>query len=180
VVPTLTSGRIQVFTYKEGLLSPIAHDLRLRLDRFEISHDEAEVEGRFWPDSLVVEGAIEQGRLNENVLSAAQREEILDNVRRKILHTDAHPEARLLAKVVARGETYEVIGTLELAGSPRPVSLVVRATDRRLQGDLELRPSQWGIKPFRALLGAIRLADRVRVHFDLPDERLRDLSQRPG
>jgi hypothetical protein len=110
VVPTLTSGQILVFTYKEGLLSPIAHDLRLRLGRFEISHDDAEVEGRFWPDSLVVEGAIEQGRLNENVLSAAQRDEILDNVRRRILHTDTHPEARLLAKVVARGETYDCAG----------------------------------------------------------------------
>jgi hypothetical protein len=171
VVPTLTRGRIEVFTFKEGLLSPIAHDLRLRLDRFEISHDETAVEGRFWPDSLVVEGAIEHGRLNENVLSAAQRDEIRDNIRRKILSTDLHPQARFRAKVVARGETYELDGVLELVGLPQPVALSVRARDGRLQGELEVRPSQWGIKPFRALLGAIRLADRVRVHFDLPDER---------
>jgi hypothetical protein len=170
-VPILTSGRIEVFTFKEGLLSPIAHDLRLRLDGFEISHDETAVEGRFWPDSLVVEGAIEHGRLNENVLSAAQRNEIRDNIRRRILRTDVHPEARFRAKVVAHGETYDLDGVLELVGSTQPVALSVRASDRRLQGELELRPSQWGIKPFRALLGAIRLADRVRVHFDLPDER---------
>jgi hypothetical protein len=171
VVPTLTSGRIEVFTYKEGVLSPIAHDLGLRLERFEVSHDEATVEGRFWPDSLVVEGAIEHGRLNENVLSAAQRDEILGNVRRKILRTSVHPVARLRAKATAGVETYDLSGELELAGSIRPITFVVHAHDHRLQGELELRPSDWGIKPFRALLGAIRLADRVRVRFDLPDER---------
>ena len=48
-----------MFTFREGLLSPIAHDLRLRLERFEIAHDDETVEGRFWPDSLVVEGAIQ-------------------------------------------------------------------------------------------------------------------------
>jgi hypothetical protein len=170
-VPTLTSGRIEVFTYKEGVLSPIAHDLRLRLERFEISHDEAAVEGRFWPDSLVVEGAIEHGRLNENVLSPAQRDEILDNVRRKILTTSVHPLARLNAQTTTGVETYELSGELELVGSTRPITFTVHARDRRLQGELELRPSDWGIKPYRALLGAIRLADRVRVRFDLPDER---------
>ena len=149
----------------------MAHDLRLRLERFEIAYDEAAVEGRFWPDSLVVEGAIEQGRLNENVLSAAQREEIQDNIQRKILLTHAHPEARLRATVAAAVEPYQLRGSLELIGSERPIAVVVHARDQRLQGELELRPSDWGIKPYRALLGAIRLADRVRVRFDLPDER---------
>lgn len=170
-MPTLNGGRIEVFTFREGLLSPIAHDLRLRLERFEIVHDEETAEARFWPDSLVVEGAIEHGRLSENVLSAAQRDEILDNVRHKILRTGVHPEARLRARVVPGVEPHELSGVLELAGSTRPITLVVRARDGRLQGEVELRPSEWGIKPYRALLGAIRLADRVRVRFDLPDER---------
>ena len=82
-MPTLNSGRIEVFTFREGLLSPIAHDLRLRLERFEITHNGNAVEGRFWPDSLVVEGVIEHGRLSENVLSEAQRAEIVDTVRRQ-------------------------------------------------------------------------------------------------
>ena len=170
-MPVLTSGRIEVFTFREGLLSPVAHDLLLRLDRFEISFDETAVEARFWPGSLIVEGAVEQGRLKENVPSAAQRDEILDNVRSKILHTDAHPEAKLHAKPLRQGEAYELSGTFELVGKSRPITLVVHPRDQRLQGELVLRPSDWGIKPFRALLGAIRLADRVRVHFDLPDER---------
>ena len=168
---TLTSGRIEVFSFREGLLSPIAHDLQLRLERFEITHDEQTVEARFWPDSLIVEGAIEHGRLNENVLSAAQREEILDNVRRKVLRTDIHPEARLRARVMPGVESRELSGVLDLAGSTQPLTLVVQAREGRLRGEVELRPSDWGIKPYRALLGAIRLADRVRVRFDLPDER---------
>jgi hypothetical protein len=33
----------------------------------------------------------------------------------------------------------------------------------RLVGELELAPSQWGIKPFRALGGTLKVQDRIRV-----------------
>src|SRR5688572_17910177 len=147
----------------------------LQLERFEVEHDGEVVDGRFRADSLVVAGAMEHGRLNAEALSAGQKAEILRNVRREILHTDSHPEARLRARVTAAAEhgpaARKLAGTFELVGSSRAIELVVHARDGRLRGDVELRPSDWGIKPYRALLGAIRLADRVRVRFDLRDDR---------
>jgi hypothetical protein len=173
-VLTAGDGRIKVFTFREGVLSAIAHDLLLRLERFELSHDGALVEGRFWPESLVVEGAMDHGRLSAGALDAGQKAEIGRNIREQILHTDAHPEARLRARVTAdatQAGAHKVAGTFELLGSSRAIELVVHARDGRLRGEVELRPSDWGIKPYRALLGAIRLADRVRVRFDLRDDR---------
>jgi hypothetical protein len=174
-VLTAADGRIEVFTFREGVLSAVAHDLQLRLERFEITHDGGAVEARFWPDSLLVEGAIEHGQLHSDALDAGQKAEIVRNIRQRILHTDAYPEARLRARVAAGpaagSTTHKLAGTFELVGSSRPIDLVVHARDDRLRGELELRPSDWGIKPYRALLGAIRLADRVRVRFDLRDDR---------
>jgi YceI-like protein len=170
-VLTGVDGTIEVFTFREGVLSGFGHDLSLRLERFEITHTESTVEGRFWPESLVVQGAVEDRRLRPDALNPAQKAEILDNVRRRILHTDVHREARLFARVSPLPDGHKLAGTFELLGSARPIELMVHARDGRLVGDVELRPSDWGIKPYRAFLGAIRLADRVRVRFDLRDER---------
>ena len=35
-------------------------------------------------------------------------------------------------------------------------------------GEVTLTPTRWGIKPFKALMGAIKLKDRVLIRFDLP------------
>ena len=40
--------------------------------------------------------------------------------------------------------------------------------DGRDRGAVELVPSRWGIAAFKALMGAIRVQDRIWVTFDLP------------
>lgn len=55
-----------------------------------------------------------------------------------------------------------------MAGQRRPLALLLGLSRDRLHGEVELTPSRWGIKPFKALMGAIKLQDRVRVRFDLP------------
>ena len=63
-------AELVVFTKKEGLLSKVAHDLRLSLARFEISRDGDTVRGRFWPDTLTVDGAMRDGRLDAGDVAA--------------------------------------------------------------------------------------------------------------
>ena len=54
----ITNGQFYVFTFKEGLLSSIAHDLRLSLPQFEISFNGADVDATFNLKSLAVDGAV--------------------------------------------------------------------------------------------------------------------------
>lgn len=162
----LREGRIEVFTFKQGLLSKIAHDLCLVMDRFRVQTDGELVEAEFHPESLRVVGAVEKGVLDPEKLSAADTAEIGTNVRTKILLTTQFPLAKFTGHASSKGAVHEIEGSLTLCGKALPLALVVRAEEGRYRGQVELVPSRWGIAPFKAMLGAIRLADRVVVRFD--------------
>ena len=167
MVSAVCNGRVEILTFKQGFLSAIAHDLRLSCPRHEVKVDGRTVAARFWPDSLIVKGAVRGSVIDPDALSADQKAEILSNIREKILCTRQHPEISFsgAAEDVLGG--YHVTGKLELVGRQVELSFFVRSSEGRLLGDVELEPTRWGIQPFRALLGAIRLQDRVVVRFDL-------------
>lgn len=160
----ITTGTFRVFTFKDGLLSRVAHDLQLTLSRFEIAVEGEAVTGTFWPGSLRVDGPVSGGRLEPEGLRDKDRAEIQGTIADKILQIGRHPTAQFTG--THRGDA--VNGTLALAGRSAPVSLTARAADGRIRGEVELVPTRWGIAPYKALLGAIKLQDRVRVVFDLP------------
>ena len=163
----LQTGTIHVFTFKEGLLSRVAHDLRLTLHRFEIAVDGRHVSGRFWPESLSVDGAIgTRGALDTSTPKPKDRREIHGNITDRILQTQRFPEVRF--EGLRSGAGWALRGDLHMRGHSIPISIDAQVTDGILSGDVELTPSRWGIAPFKALLGAIRLQDRVRIRFKLP------------
>ena len=163
-MPTLRDGDVQIFTFKEGLLSPVAHDLRLSVGRFEVELDGDRVVGRFPLDSLRVDGVMRDGRFDPDGLDAKQKAEVLENARTKVLRTREQPEVRFEGHYRAGRLT----GQLRLASREGLVDIAVGQLGGRLTGEVVLTPSRYGIPPFKALLGAIRLQDRVLVRFDLP------------
>lgn len=168
-----TPATIHVFTYKDGLLARLAHDLRLTLGRFEIQRDGAALTARFWPASLTVDGAIDRnGQVDRHALSDGDRRKIAENIASEVLHLDRAPEASFRGRVVA-GEA-AVEGELTLHGRSAPIQAAVRVADGRVRAEVTLAPSRWGVAPYKALAGAIKLQDRVLVVVDLPaqpDER---------
>jgi hypothetical protein len=165
---TINEGRVQVFTFKTGVLSRVAHDLRFTLGRFEIQIEGHEVVARFWPDSLQVDGVMQGDTLDPAGLGESHKAEIVRTVRSKILRTLSHPEVRLEAQATPSARGHELSGTLEMLGRREPIRLSVHATSGRFTGEVELAPLRWGIPPYKALLGAIKLQDRVLVRFDVP------------
>ena len=164
-----TPAKIEVFTYKDGLLARLAHDLRLSLGRFEIVREGDEIRGRFWPGSLTVDGAIGRGgELDTRALSGSDRSKIAGNIAERVLDLARFPEAGFTGKLAAGEGTHTLEGTLTLVGRAVPLRVSVRAAGGRLLAEVLLVPSRWGIAPYRALAGAIKLQDRVLVKLDLP------------
>ena len=161
---TITDGTIQVFTFKEGLLSKVAHDLRLTLERFEITREGDAVRGRFWPETLQVDGCMRGGRLDPGGLRPKDKREIHKNMTRKVLQTHRNPVVALDATV----EAARLQGQLTLNGRRHPVACALRTVDGQITGRITLVPSRWGIAPYKALMGAIKLQDRVEVSFSVP------------
>ena len=60
-------------------------------------------------------------------------------------------------------------GELELAGTRRPASFeLTAAADGRVRGTLPVTQSEWGIKPYRGMMGALKVRDTVEVVLDVP------------
>ena len=54
------------------------------------------------------------------------------------------------------------------AGQTRPVTLdLTGSPDGRLKGSIAVVQSQFGIKPFSAMMGALKVKDEVEVSFDV-------------
>jgi polyisoprenoid-binding protein YceI len=67
-----------------------------------------------------------------------------------------------------------VQGDLTLAGTTRPLAFdLAIGDDGRLSGAAVVKQSDWGMKPYSALFGALKVADEVRIEIDaaLPQSR---------
>lgn len=60
----------------------------------------------------------------------------------------------------------EVDGELELFGRKAPVSFALAADGDRLTGAATINQTDWGIKPYTALFGALKVANGVTVEID--------------
>ncbi len=164
----INKGTVQVFTFKEGLLSPLAHDLRLDLKRFEVELDGERVKGRFWPATLTVDGVMKGNQLDPDGLKDSHKREIKDNITGKILKTADHPLITFNGRRQAVGlEAWKVEGELEILGRLASVAFSARLDGGAIKGEVELQQTRWGIAPFKAMAGAIKLKDTLKLVFSL-------------
>ena len=59
-----------------------------------------------------------------------------------------------------------VRGDLTLFGTTRPIAFDLALTDGRVTGTAVVNQTEWGMKPYTALFGALKVADEVRVEVD--------------
>lgn len=159
---------IHVFTFKEGLLSRLAHDLRLRLERFEVQVEAGRLTARFDTGSIRLDGIMRRGALDAVALSASDRREIEQTIATRVLDAAHHPSAVLTATLHAEGAGARVRGELDLHGRRAHVESLVRVEGDLLRAEVVLVPSRWGIAPYRAMGGTLKVQDRVRVEVTLP------------
>ena len=156
-----------VFTFKEGLLSPIAHDLRIRITRFSIQVDEPQssVVASFDTSSLVVDTPMKDGAENPSALSAADKEKIAGQIRDDVLHSAKHGQAEFRStSVTARPDGgYDVSGELALHGVTRPLTAQTQLVAGRQQVELKLNQPDFGITPYRAMLGTLKIQPEVTI-----------------
>lgn len=150
-----------VYTYKDGLLARVAHDLRLTVTRFRVELADGRVTARFEPGSARVDGVAHGERIDLAGLSDKDKRTIEATIRDEILGTG-------VVRFEGAAAGGEVRGTLTLAGRSAPLVVPVAARPGELVVDTTLTPSRWGVAPYKALAGAMRLQDRWRVRLVLP------------
>lgn len=101
-------------------------------------------------------------------LTAGDRADIRATIAEKILKTADYPVITFRSTTVS-GTTdgFTLAGDLTIMGRSQPVELTGTAGSGRLQGRGTVTQTRWGIKPYTAFAGALKLADDVHVEFDL-------------
>lgn len=159
-----------VYVYREGLASAVGHDLAIEVTDFRIDvADDGAVEARFVADSLQVRHAVEDRRPKPGKLSAKDKKKIERNMRKDVLETKRHPVISFKSTDVSRSDgRVRVEGVLSLQDVER--TLVV---DGKIEGDqtvaeVGLDQRDFGIEPYKALLGALKLKPRIDVALRVP------------
>jgi polyisoprenoid-binding protein YceI len=171
-------GRVVLLTARDGLAAQAGHDLTIEVGRWSAEltvADDGSPAGlsvRLDLNSLVVL----EGTGGLKPLTDRDRREIAVTAR-KVIGVDRHPEATFVASSFEPGSNGGgfVQGTLTLGGAARPLRLHVASTGaERYHATASVRQSEFGIKPYTALLGALKVSDVVGVDVDV------DLAQAVG
>lgn len=164
-------SEVSVFTFKEGLLSAIAHDLELRVERFEISLSAARdrVEASFDPRTIRVVDAIVDGRRSPGTLSDKDKAKIESNVVKDVIDVRRGPQVRFTSSAVeATPAGLRVVGTLELSGRSRSLTVEAREDGDHFVVETRLHQPDFGIKPYSAMLGALKIKPDIDVRLRFP------------
>lgn len=171
-------GSIALLTTRDGLAATAGHDLTIALTQWSA---ELEVADDLAPTGLTVRAdmnslVVREGKGGVKPLTDRDRREIAVTAR-KLLRTDQFPAATFTATQFGRdaqgGGT--LAGTLSLAGQDRPLSLTVTPKNGA-SGDEPgggyhatgaLRQTDFGIKPYTAFFGALKVSDQIRLEIDV-------------
>ncbi len=153
------NGSLQVRTYREGMAARVGHDLVFEVTRWEatvaIADDSASstIELSADPHSLEIREALR----GLKSLTDHDRGEIAKNIDDKVLRGQPIGfRSTAVAPPTVEGE-------LTMGGSTRPVVAQLDAADGRVSATIPLTQSDWGIKPYRGLMGALKVRDELEI-----------------
>jgi polyisoprenoid-binding protein YceI len=161
------NGSCRVHTYREGMAQKVGHDLIIEVGQWNATVDVAD-DGT--PTAVSLEAdprslKVLEGHRGVKPLTDSDRTEIRSNVDEKIL--GGHPIEFASSSVEHSDGRLIVRGELTLAGTTRPGSFELALDENgRVSGTLPVTQSEWGIKPYRAFMGALKVRDSVDIVFD--------------
>jgi polyisoprenoid-binding protein YceI len=164
------AGRLLVHTSRTGLGAKAGHDLTIEVTRW---HGHATVDTADPANSSVTVQVdvdsfrVRQGTGGVKPLTDADRAEIKKTLG-EVLHTAQHPTITFRSRRVdGSAGSFTLDGDLTIMGITRPVTVQGGVTDGRVVARATVVQSRWGIRPYSAFLGALRLRDEVKVDFDV-------------
>lgn len=167
---TASDSHCHVFTFKRGALSALGHDLKLEVGRFTLTLDGEGSHATFDPSSLRVICAMQDGQERTDALSARDRATIEGYVSSDVLHPGQHPEIHWRCRSVTPDASggWWLEGELTLHGATQPLSARVQERNGLLHTRVRLQQTTFGIRPFKAFLGALKIADEVEIELTVP------------
>jgi polyisoprenoid-binding protein YceI len=168
------SGDLHVYTFKEGLLSKLAHDLLIEATDFKVNLEVPEagfasgsLELEIQANSLKVICALKDGERTDG-LKEKDVADIERDMGVKVLHPDKYPTANFRSKSIQEKEGgYNINGDLSLHGVTKSIDFDIDTSGENLKGTITLLQKNYGIKPFKAMMGTLKIKNEINIRFDL-------------
>jgi polyisoprenoid-binding protein YceI len=158
------TAQLTVHTRREGVAAAAGHDLTLLVTDWEATFDlaaEPAVTLRADPRSLEVRDA----HGGAKPLSDKDRRDIRATTAGKVLGGTPITFRSTTVEETGPGR-HRVAGELTLAGTTRPATWELeRSADGTVTAHAELVQSRFGIRPYSAFLGTLKVRDEVEVRF---------------
>lgn len=162
-------ARLMVHTRKAGAAAKAGHNLLIDVDSWEatisagddpssasleLSVDSSSLHVREGTGGIVALGDDDKASIGQTIA-----EEILKGGPIEFHSTSVEPSEK--------GGPLEVHGELNLLGTSRPLSFELSGDEGgKLTGTAKLKQSDFGIKPYSALFGTLKVVDEIEVEFD--------------
>lgn len=149
--------RAKVFV--EGVASSFGHDATLRVTRLSLDVGE--------DDGITADFDSGSLRVTDDI-SDSNRKDIERNAE-KVLEPRKYSKIQFRSVSVTRdGNRAQVEGDLTLHGVTNRISVEARDDGARWSAKIILDQRQYGIKPFSAMLGALKIKPEVEVNISIP------------
>ncbi len=159
---------LKVNTYREGVAAKVGHDLVLAVKSWdatvEVGPDNALTSVTLNADPGSLE--VESGEGGAKPLTDKDRADIKKSISDKVLGSDPITFQSSAASIDGSGKLHAE-GELSIAGKSRPGSFDLTAgQDGAVSGTIQLTQSDYGIKPYKAMMGALKVRDSVDIVLD--------------
>ena len=158
-------GTLAVRTARAGAAAKAGHDLLIHVTTWEatleVGEDSIPTSVALDADAgslLVREGTGGMKALGEDDKAGIKQtidEDVLRRQQIQFRSSDVQPGGD--------GDRFTVRGELTLLGNARPVEFELMTGEGECSGSARVKQTDWGIKPYSALFGALKVADEVGV-----------------
>lgn len=154
-----SNGSLKVKTGREGAAAKAGHDLVLGVNSWD-----ATIEGGDSPTiKLTADPAsmeVIQGTGGAKPLGDKEKADIKKSIKDKVLgSSEISFQSTDVTDSTAKGE-------LSIAGTTSSVDVPLNVNGSTISGSIALSQSDFGIKQFKALMGALKVTDQVTVEFE--------------
>jgi polyisoprenoid-binding protein YceI len=163
-----------VKTGRSGAAAKAGHNLVIHVQSWRativIAPEPADSSAQLEADAASLR--VREGRGGMQALGEDDKASIVQSIDEDVLKRQVITFRSTSARVNADGRSLQVQGDLTLVGKTRPVAFTLEVDDDdRLVGGCVITQSEWGIKPYSTLFGALKVVDEVEVAIDaaLPD-----------
>jgi len=160
------NSALWVMTTRTGAAAKAGHDLLIHVTAWqatlEVGEDPAETSVAFEADATSLR--VREGTGGMQALGDDDKASIEQTIDDDVLKQMGIGFRSTAVQTAADGSRISVQGELTLVGQSRPIAFdLTVGDDGKLSGSVVVKQTGWGITPYSALFGALKVADEVEV-----------------